>query len=103
VHAVFAEPRLFAGRFDCGHKPNRLRDVRKLRRRQKARQCRPERGMGVGVAAVSVAPAITNAVYHATGKRIRDLPITLDVEDIREVVTMPVAHLSIAFIDVRFR
>ena len=51
--------------------------------------------MGVGVAAVSVAPAITNAaVYHATGKRILDLPITLDVEDIREVVTLPVAHLD---------
>jgi xanthine dehydrogenase YagR molybdenum-binding subunit len=27
---------------------------------------------------VSVAPAITNAVYHATGKRIRDLPVTLE-------------------------
>jgi hypothetical protein len=50
--------------------------------------------MGVGVAAVSVAPAIPNAVYHATGKRILDLPITLDVEDIREVVTLPVAHLD---------
>jgi xanthine dehydrogenase YagR molybdenum-binding subunit len=28
--------------------------------------------------AVSVAPAIANAVYHATGKRIRDLPITAE-------------------------
>jgi xanthine dehydrogenase YagR molybdenum-binding subunit len=28
--------------------------------------------------AVSVAPAITSAVYHAPGKRVRDLPITLD-------------------------
>jgi xanthine dehydrogenase YagR molybdenum-binding subunit len=27
--------------------------------------------------AVSVVPAISNAVYHATGKRIRDLPITI--------------------------
>ena len=27
---------------------------------------------------VGVAPAIANAVYHATGKRVRDLPITLD-------------------------
>ena len=27
---------------------------------------------------VGVAAAISNAVYHATGKRIRDLPITLD-------------------------
>ena len=25
-----------------------------------------------------VVPAIANAVYHATGKRIRELPITLD-------------------------
>jgi xanthine dehydrogenase YagR molybdenum-binding subunit len=27
---------------------------------------------------VSVAPAIANAVYHATGKRMRDLPITVE-------------------------
>jgi hypothetical protein len=34
---------------------------------------------GLGeLTAVSVAPAITNAVYHATGKRIRDLPITIE-------------------------
>jgi xanthine dehydrogenase YagR molybdenum-binding subunit len=30
------------------------------------------------LALVGVAPAIANAVYHATGKRIRDLPITPD-------------------------
>ena len=35
------------------------------------------KGLGE-LTAVSVAPAITNAVYHATGKRIRDLPITLE-------------------------
>ena len=34
---------------------------------------------GVGeVGVVGVPAAIANAVYHATGKRIRDLPITLD-------------------------
>jgi xanthine dehydrogenase YagR molybdenum-binding subunit len=32
---------------------------------------------GIGeIGIVGVAPAIANAVYHATGKRIRDLPIT---------------------------
>jgi xanthine dehydrogenase YagR molybdenum-binding subunit len=35
------------------------------------------KGLGE-LTAVSVAPAIANAVYHATGKRVRDLPITLD-------------------------
>jgi len=35
------------------------------------------KGLGeVGI--VGVAPAIANAVYHATGTRVRDLPITLD-------------------------
>jgi xanthine dehydrogenase YagR molybdenum-binding subunit len=35
------------------------------------------KGLGE-LTAVSVAPAIANAVYHATGKRIRDLPITVE-------------------------
>ncbi|MDJ0572416.1 MAG: molybdopterin-dependent oxidoreductase [Pleurocapsa sp. MO_192.B19] len=35
------------------------------------------RGIGE-IAIVGIAPVIANAVYHATGKRIRDLPITLD-------------------------
>jgi len=34
---------------------------------------------GIGeIAVIGVAAAVANAVYHATGKRIRDLPITLD-------------------------
>jgi xanthine dehydrogenase YagR molybdenum-binding subunit len=37
---------------------------------------------GVGeIGIVGVAAAIANAVHHATGKRIRDLPITLDKLD----------------------
>jgi xanthine dehydrogenase YagR molybdenum-binding subunit len=36
------------------------------------------KGLGE-LTAVSVAPAIANAVYHATGKRIRDLPITVEM------------------------
>ena len=34
---------------------------------------------GVGkIGIVGVAAAIANAIYHATGTRVRDLPITLD-------------------------
>jgi xanthine dehydrogenase YagR molybdenum-binding subunit len=35
------------------------------------------KGLGE-LTAVSVAPAIANAVHHATGKRIRDMPITIE-------------------------
>ena len=35
------------------------------------------KGLGeIGI--VGVAAAIANVIYHATGKRVRDLPITLD-------------------------
>ncbi len=34
---------------------------------------------GVGeIGIVGTAAAIANAVFHATGKRVRDLPITID-------------------------
>jgi xanthine dehydrogenase YagR molybdenum-binding subunit len=36
-----------------------------------------ERGVGV-IGITGAAAAVANAVFHATGKRIRDLPITLD-------------------------
>jgi xanthine dehydrogenase YagR molybdenum-binding subunit len=36
-------------------------------------------GRGIGeIGITGVAAAVANAVYHATGKRIRDLPITID-------------------------
>jgi xanthine dehydrogenase YagR molybdenum-binding subunit len=35
------------------------------------------KGLGE-IGTVGVAAAIANAIYHATGKRVRDLPITLD-------------------------
>ncbi len=39
----------------------------------------PTGAKGIGeIALIGVAPAIANAVYNATGKRIRDLPITPD-------------------------
>ena len=43
------------------------------------REINPLGVKGVGeIGIVGTAAAIANAVYHATGKRVRDLPITLD-------------------------
>ena len=43
------------------------------------REINPLGVKGVGeIGIVGAAAAIANAVYHATGKRVRDLPITLD-------------------------
>jgi hypothetical protein len=42
-------------------------------------EAKPFRRQGLGeLTVVSVAPALANAVYHATGERIRDLPITVE-------------------------
>ncbi|MEV6987993.1 hypothetical protein AB0N87_01965 [Streptomyces sp. NPDC093228] len=39
----------------------------------------PEGAKGIGeICVVGTAAAIANAVHHATGGRVRDLPITLD-------------------------
>ena len=35
------------------------------------------KGLGE-IALVGMAPAIANAVFHATGKRVRDLPIRIE-------------------------
>jgi xanthine dehydrogenase YagR molybdenum-binding subunit len=41
------------------------------------RSCRAYRGIGeIGITRASA--TIANAIYHATGKRIRDLPIAPD-------------------------
>jgi xanthine dehydrogenase YagR molybdenum-binding subunit len=46
---------------------------------EKDRHVNPLGAKGIGeIGITGVAAAIANAVYHATGKRVRDLPITLD-------------------------
>ena len=56
----------------------RARHRRDLRRGTR-RRVNPLGAKGLGeIGIVGVAAAIANAVFHATGKRVRDLPITLD-------------------------
>jgi len=52
------------------------------------------KGLGeIGI--VGVAAAIANAVYHATGRRVRDLPITLDkLVGSHEMAPPPTPHAS---------
>jgi xanthine dehydrogenase YagR molybdenum-binding subunit len=46
---------------------------------EKDAQINPLGAKGIGeIGITGVAAAIANAVYHATGKRVRDLPVTLD-------------------------
>jgi xanthine dehydrogenase YagR molybdenum-binding subunit len=46
---------------------------------EKDRHVNPLGAKGLAeLALVGVAPAVANAVYHATGKRVRDLPITIE-------------------------
>jgi xanthine dehydrogenase YagR molybdenum-binding subunit len=53
-------------------------------RRFAAEYCRSEGQSGLGacgigaICIIGASAAVANAVYHATGKRARDLPITLD-------------------------
>lgn len=43
------------------------------------KEASPLGAKGLGeLTAVSVALAVANAVYHATGRRVRDLPITVE-------------------------
>jgi CO/xanthine dehydrogenase Mo-binding subunit len=45
----------------------------------KADPLNPMGTKGIGeISLIGIAAALANAIYHATGKRIRDLPITLD-------------------------
>jgi CO/xanthine dehydrogenase Mo-binding subunit len=64
--------------FDRAETASRLVKRRVMRRSDRC-GLSPLGAKGLGeLTAVSVAPAIANAVYHATGKRVRDLPITIE-------------------------
>ena len=57
-------------------------DIQRYRRnvrRRSGHDFNPLGTRGIGeIGITGVAGALSNAVYHATGRRIRDLPITLD-------------------------
>jgi xanthine dehydrogenase YagR molybdenum-binding subunit len=56
-----------------------VRDIEVIFVEEKDDVVNPLGAKGLGeIGVVGVAAAIANAVYHATGKRIRELPITLD-------------------------
>ena len=56
----------------------RARDRRDLDRHPRPAQPVRRRAASARSASPASAPAVANAVYNATGKRVRDLPITLD-------------------------
>ena len=56
-----------------------IRDIEIIMVEEQDEHVNPIGAKGIGeVGIVGVAPAIANAVYHATGKRVRDLPITIE-------------------------
>ncbi|RWI50290.1 MAG: xanthine dehydrogenase family protein molybdopterin-binding subunit [Mesorhizobium sp.] len=56
-----------------------IRDIKVMLVPEVDTECNPAGVKGVGeLGCVGTAAAIANAVFHATGKRIRDLPITID-------------------------
>jgi xanthine dehydrogenase YagR molybdenum-binding subunit len=69
----------FVGAYDAGRIINPIPELDALLVGEFDAEASPLGVKGLGeLTAVSVAPAIANAVYHATGKRVRDLPITIE-------------------------
>jgi CO/xanthine dehydrogenase Mo-binding subunit len=82
LNAVTGELRVsrLLGSFDCGRILNAMTAASQFRGGMVIPDPRvPMGARGVGeIGITGVAAAVANAVYNATGKRIRDLPITLD-------------------------